>query len=469
MSRLRDGRVGMPAGLVVDDGAGQASLTHGSVGRLVVALATATMLQWLGAFAIAPLLPLYLEERDVSVSGVGVVMAAFFVGSLLSQYPAGVLTASRGHRPVLLGGLVLYAVGSVGLIVSPGLGCDAVVRALQGAGAGAFEVAVLTAVAATVPADLTGRAVSAVYTGQIAGTAIGPMLGGLAGERQMDLLFLGAAVAAAVAAVPVLILLRPDGRASAGGDALPPVGHANPASPAAAAAAGPRSGSLRALIGAGVGGLLLVAAVNGLSVGTYETCWSLLLADRDVSTEMIGLSFTLFSLPYIVCALPAGWLADHSDRRWLVTGATLAMACTVASYSFIDSFWLIMLVCCVEAIALAVSFPAAQSLLAQEAGRVGTGRAQGLFTTTQTAATAFAALTSGALYSANVHLPFLLTAVAAVAVAAVLPLLWRQVRGVVSAPGEVVAAGPALGAAEVVGTGSVVGAVPVGVGHRRVT
>ncbi|WP_311982914.1 MFS transporter [Parafrankia sp. CH37] len=120
--------------------------------------------------------------------------------------------------------------------------------------------------------------------------------------------------------------------------------------------------------------------MNGLSVGTYETCWSLLLADRDVSTEMIGLSFTLFSLPYIVCALPAGWLADHSDRRWLVTGATLAMACTVASYSFIDSFWLIMLVCCVEAIALAVSFPAAQSLLAQEAGRVGTGRAQGLFT-----------------------------------------------------------------------------------------
>ncbi|WP_283247011.1 MFS transporter [Parafrankia sp. CH37] len=113
MSRLRDGRVGMPAGLVADDGAGQASLTHGSVGRLVVALATATMLQWLGAFAIAPLLPLYLEERDVSVSGVGVVMAAFFVGSLLSQYPAGVLTASRGHRPVLLGGLVLYAVGSV--------------------------------------------------------------------------------------------------------------------------------------------------------------------------------------------------------------------------------------------------------------------------------------------------------------------------------------------------------------------
>ncbi|MCK9903525.1 multidrug ABC transporter [Parafrankia colletiae] len=418
----------------------QASLTHGSVGRLVAALGAATLLQWSGAFAIAPLLPLYLEDRDVPASSVGIVMAAFFVGSLLSQYPAGVLTAGRGHRPVLVGGLVLYAVGCVGLIVSPGLHADAVVRALQGAGAGAFEVAVLTAVAETVPPGLTGRAVSAVYTGQTAGIAIGPLLGGLAGEQRMDLLFLGAGVAAAVASIPALVLLRPDGHPRA----LPPPAHdgepARPPSPplgtpsSSRASKAPQSGRtsrrLGGLVGPGAIGLLLVAAVNGLAVGTYETCWSLLLADRDVSTELIGLSFTLFALPHIVCAMPAGWLADHSDRRWLVTGATVATGITVASYSFIESFWLIVMVCCAEAIALAISFPSAQSLLVQECGPQGAGRAQGLFTTTQTAATAVAALASGALYSANVHLPFLLTAVAAAVVAGVLPVLWHQVRGV---------------------------------------
>ncbi|MEX5634467.1 MFS transporter [Parafrankia sp. FMc2] len=424
-----------------------ASLTHGSLGRLVAALGVATLLQWSGAFAIAPLLPLYLEDRDVPASSVGIVMAAFFVGSLLSQYPAGVLTAGRGHRPVLVGGLVLYAVGCVGLILSPGLHTDAVVRALQGAGAGAFEVAVLTAVAETVPPGLTGRAVSAVYTGQTAGIAIGPLLGGLAGEQRMDLLFFGAGVAAAVASIPALVLLRPDGHPRA----LPPPGHdgepARPPSPplgtpSSSRASGARQsgrtpGRLGGLVGPGVIGLLLVAAVNGLAVGTYETCWSLLLADRDVSTELIGLSFTLFALPYIVCAMPAGWLADHSDRRWLVTGATVATGITVASYSFIESFWLIVMVCCAEAIALAISFPSAQSLLAQECGPQGAGRAQGLFTTTQTASTAVAALASGALYSANVHLPFLLTAVAAAAVASVLPVLWHQVRGVSVVPTDV--------------------------------
>ncbi|WP_018500238.1 MFS transporter [Parafrankia discariae] len=406
----------------------------------MVALGAATLLQWLGAFAIAPILPLYLEERDVSAGGVGMVMAAFFLGALLSQYPAGLATATRGHRPVLVSGLVAYAVGCAGLIVSPGIMCDTAMRVLQGAGAGAFEVAVLTAIAATVPSDLTGRAVSAVYTGQIAGTAIGPLLGGLAGEQRMDLLFLGAGVAAAVASVPVLVLLRPDGdprRAPALSD-VPVDCSATTAVTAAAATASAvpfpgaprrRGWSPRAAIGPGVAGLLLVAAVNGLAVGTYETCWSLLLTDRGVSTELVGLSFTLFSLPYIVCAMPAGWLADHNDRRWLVLAATATTGVTVATYSFIGSFWLIVLVSCAEAIALAVSFPSAQSLLAQEAGPGGAGRAQGLFTTTQTAATAGAALTSGALYAANAHLPFLLTAVAALTVAGSLPRLWRRVRG----------------------------------------
>ncbi|MEX5709235.1 MFS transporter [Parafrankia sp. FMc6] len=442
----------------------------------MVALGTATLLQWLGAFAIAPILPLYLEERDVSAGGVGVVMAAFFLGALLSQYPAGLATTTRGHRPVLVAGLVAYAVGCAGLIVSPGIMCDTVMRVLQGAGAGAFEVAVLTAIAATVPPDLTGRAVSAVYTGQIAGTAIGPLLGGLAGEQRMDLLFLGAGMAAAVASVPVLVLLRPDGPGhapalsvastgsdasavgptavgpTAGGGAGVPGGRAGGAEAVAAVAAvavhrdgspghagrrAPAWASRRrtwsplAVVGPGIEGLLLVAAVNGLAVGTYETCWSLLLTDRGISTELVGLSFTLFSLPYIVCAMPAGWLADHNDRRWLVVAATATTGVTVATYSFIGSFWLIVLVSCAEAIALAVSFPSAQSLLAQESGPGGAGRAQGLFTTTQTAATAGAALTSGALYAANAHLPFMLTAVAALAVAGSLPWLWRRVRGTV--------------------------------------
>ncbi|WP_261570751.1 MFS transporter [Frankia gtarii] len=385
-------------------------------GRLLAVLTTATLLQWLGSFAIAPLLPLYLADRHVSAAGVGVVMAAFFLGALLSQYVAGRAAAARGHRGVLLAGLAAYAAGCLGLFASTGIGMDAAMRVLQGAGAGAFEVAALTAVAGTVAPSTQGRAFSAIYTGQLLGVALGPLLGGFAGEHRMDLVFLGSGAAAVLASLPVLWLLPATVRAGSA-----------PAAPAAPAV------PTRLLLRRGVLGLLLVAGCDGLIGGVYETCWSLLMERDGASTTLIGLTFTLFALPYLVFAWPAGWLADRCDRRRLIGATTLVLSVTVASYPFLHSIPLIVLLSCLEAAGLAVAYPAAQSLLAQEsAAGDGTGRGQGLFATTQTAATVFAALVSGALFAADPRLPFVLAAFAALVTAVLLPSLWREVAGTVA-------------------------------------
>ncbi|WP_261559304.1 MFS transporter [Frankia tisae] len=377
--------------------------------RLLAVLAAATLLQWLGSFAIAPLLPLYLQDRHISAAGVGVVMAAFFLGALLSQYAAG-RAAARGHREVLLAGLAAYAAGCVGLFASTGVGMDAAMRVLQGAGAGAFEVAALTAVAATVAPGFRGRAFSAIYTGQLLGLAIGPLVGGIAGEHRMHLVFLSSGAAAVLASLPVLWL-------------LPAGARTGPALVDRVAAPG-------LLLRRGVVGLLLVAGCEGLISGVYETCWSLLMERDGASTTLIGLTFTLFALPYLVIAWPAGWLADRFDRRWLIGATMLVLSVTVASYPLLRSIPLIVLMSCLEAMGLAVAYPAAQSLLAQEsAAGDGTGRGQGLFATTETGTTVFAALVSGALFAADPRLPFLLAAIAALVTAALLPPLWRDVAG----------------------------------------
>lgn len=73
--------------------------------RLVRALAGTTFLLWLGAGAILPLLPEYLRHGGASDAVVGLVMAAYFVAALVSQYPAGRLADRVGRRRVLLGGL----------------------------------------------------------------------------------------------------------------------------------------------------------------------------------------------------------------------------------------------------------------------------------------------------------------------------------------------------------------------------
>src|SRR5262249_10586745 len=57
--------------------------------RLVTALATITLLQWLAASSTLPLLPVWLGRRGASDLVIGLAMGAFFVGALAAQYPLG--------------------------------------------------------------------------------------------------------------------------------------------------------------------------------------------------------------------------------------------------------------------------------------------------------------------------------------------------------------------------------------------
>ena len=66
-------------------------------------------LEWLGATAVLPLLPLYLKTQGASPSTTGLVMASFFLAGVLLQYPAGRLCDRFGRKPVLIGGLTAYA------------------------------------------------------------------------------------------------------------------------------------------------------------------------------------------------------------------------------------------------------------------------------------------------------------------------------------------------------------------------
>ncbi|MCL9793725.1 MFS transporter [Frankia sp. AgKG'84/4] len=410
--------------------AAPAGTPRGGAGRLLAVLTVATLLQWLGSFAIAPLLPLYLQGRDVPAAGIGVVMAAFFLGALLSQYLAGRASAIHGHRVVLLVGLAGYAAGCLGLYLSTGVEAASAARVLQGAGAGAFEVATLTAVATAVAPGMRGRAFSAVYTGQLLGVTIGPLFGGLAGEKHLDALFLASGAAGVLASLPVLWLLPATVLATttgAGGagvrrglpdDRDPPRGRSRVWS---------RAGRL---LTPGMAGLLVVAASDGLTSGVYETCWSLLMRREGMSTAVIGLTFTLFGLPYLLFAWPAGWLVDHHDRRVLVVVSVALRAAAVASYPFLPVLSVILLVGCLEGVLLSVSRPAAQSLLAQESATAGlAGRGQGLFATTQTATTVVASVASGALFAVDHRLPFVLAAASLLASALVVPMLWRAVAG----------------------------------------
>jgi len=373
-------------------------------------LSLATFLQWAGAGAIIPLLPAFLRRDGASDLLVGLAMSAFFFAGVATQYAGGRLSDRLGRRPLLVGGLVLYAAGSL-LFLAPLPAVTAVAcRALQGVGAGVAQVVAAAVLAEHVPPRERGRAFGLFFGAQIAGLAIGPLVGTTVGLRHMDLLFAGAAALQAMAIVPVVRSV--------------PV--RRPA-PTALRAAPPTRGVSR--LGRTALGVALVAAGGGLLSGTYEAVWTLLLLARHADDLQIGLSFTVFALPYMAVSVPAGWLADRLDRRRLAAVSLLVSAGFASTYPFLRDVNLMIGLAALEAVGGALAGPASQSLLADAIGPGLLGQAQGAVATSQTAATALAAAAAGALFATTTWLPFVLASLMSAAIALGATRAWRDTQG----------------------------------------
>lgn len=375
--------------------------------RIVTALIAAVFVQGVGASAVLPLLPLYLRAHGTSNALVGAVMGSFFIAGVLTQYAAGHLTDRVGHRPVIVGGLALYAGASVGFLAAVGAGGYVGLRALQGVGSGAVQVASLALVGLVVPLERRGRAFSALFAAQLGGMAIGPIAGSVAGVDHLRWLFIVTAVLSGAAVIPVML----------GG------GGKRASAPAEHHVAAPLAIS-RALIG-----VVIIGVASGLVTGVYEACWSLLMRSRGAAAWQIGLSWTLFAVPFALFSPIAGRLADRLDRRWLAGVAVVASSAFAAAYPFLTAVALLVGLGSLEAIGVAIAFPAAQSLLTQAATPQTLGRAQGLFATAETASIAVAAAVSGALFGVARWIPFLSASVAGVLLVGALPVLWRGLPG----------------------------------------
>lgn len=378
------------------------------VRRIVAAVSISEFVEWAGAAAVLPLMPVYLRHHGSSVALVGLTMAAFFAAAVLVQYPLGRLSDRIGRKKVQIGGLAVYAAASIlfGLVVSP-VGA-LVFRALQGVGGGVVDVANAATIGEVVPESYRGRAFGALFGSRTVGMAVGPFFGGLFGLGGMKWMFFAAAACALLAAAPIKLFVPGGSR------------HAGVSLPQRRAPLWRNKSVMGAIVAFFAGGVL---------VGMYETCWSLLLELRGAQSWQIGLSWTLFAFPFAVMSVPAGWLVDKLDRRYLTYIAMTGSASFAALYPFLHSVALLVALGAVEAVTVAIGQPAESSQLSQSVPAYDLGRAQGAASTAQTAATAVAATASGVLFGVDPRLPFLLVTGAMVVAIGVMALLWRHVPG----------------------------------------
>lgn len=114
--------------------------------RAVGGLAGIFALRMMGLFLILPVFALYAEGlRGHTALLVGLALGVYGLTQAVFQIPLGKLSDRIGRKPVIAGGLLLFAVGSVVAALSDTMLGVIIGRALQGAGAIAAAVLALAA------------------------------------------------------------------------------------------------------------------------------------------------------------------------------------------------------------------------------------------------------------------------------------------------------------------------------------
>jgi MFS family permease len=317
------------------------------------------------------------DATGISTASLGLITATGFVVGLVVQLLVAPLADRGGAKLLLVGGLALAVVGSTVFAYGTDLAVLLLARALIGAADGCFIPAARAIVAGSDPAragERLGRLARVDLAGFVTGPIIGSALVGPLGLRNTFLAF-------AVLALLALIGLAPR--------------HV-PALPTTVESSRP---SLVLLRDRQIGVAVVLALVLFLPVGVYDALWDRYLTDLGGSNLLIGLSFLLYGLPFVLLAAWGGRLADRVGHVRIAIVGVIALVPLVVSYGVIHSAVILAVLPMAEAVIQAATVPAAQAAMADACppGRAAAG--QGLAGATQLAGAGAAALVAAPIYA----------------------------------------------------------------------
>jgi MFS family permease len=179
---------------------------HADERRSVGVIALIAMIRMFGLFALLPVLSLYAAElRDATPLLIGLAVGGYGLTQAGFQVPLGALSDRVGRLPVIVGGLLVFAAGSLLAGASDSIYGVIAGRLLQGAGAISATLTALISDATREEVRTRSMAVFGVGIGLsfMIAMVIGPLVAGHFGVRS---LFWAAAVLAIVAALMLRLL-----------------------------------------------------------------------------------------------------------------------------------------------------------------------------------------------------------------------------------------------------------------------
>lgn len=293
-------------------------------GRLVVCgLIAATQMSW---GSVVPALPTYTAQFGIGAIGVGVIIAAFGLGRLIINIPAGLLAKRVSPWPLL----VALVFGVFVCTIATGFMTQfvpvLVLRFVAGLFSGAAITIGQTLVLSGAPPEARGRVSSILQSVQLAGAALGPALGGLAVSLwNVQAAFLAASSGCAVFLIWVLVRWRqvqPARSAVASGESR----HGQP---------GPRLSRA-----SGRATLIAIAAINGVGFVIFSVRFGgqqglvplLGVQLVDLQPWQLGLGLGAITVVALCFTHLIGVAADRWDHRFILVPLLLASAAMTPLY-----------------------------------------------------------------------------------------------------------------------------------------
>ena len=154
-----------------------------------------------GAHGVASVLGAETDDLGLSLVALGAVLALYDLAEVVLKPVFGALSDRIGAKPVIVGGLIGFALASVLALVQPSVVVLALARLGQGAAASAFSPASSAAVARLAGRERLGRAFGRYGSWKSLGYVLGPVLGILLVQGiSLQALYLTLAALAVVAA-----------------------------------------------------------------------------------------------------------------------------------------------------------------------------------------------------------------------------------------------------------------------------
>ncbi|MFM8868492.1 MAG: MFS transporter [Ilumatobacteraceae bacterium] len=353
--------------------------THHSSQRGVIVLLMATSLAVATSNSVifAALSDLQ-DEFGFSSAGLGLIAGTGFLAGLLVNLFLAPLS-DRGHsKRLIMLGMTLGAIGSVLLAFGESLGQFVFARAVIGSSFGLVFPSV-RALLANVDIERRGLLLGRLAGVELLGFVLGPLVGGLMldpfGVRNTFLFFVGLNLLSLAAVSPRTFPRLPETSESS-------------------------RLSFELLRIPEIQAAVLVFMALQAPVGIFDALWDRYLTDLGGGNTMVGVSFALYTVPFILFSSYGGRLADRHEPIRIAMWSMILVVPAVTGYGLFSSIPPVILLNIVEGVVQALAYPAAAAAVAVAAPAGRASAAQGLAGASGLLMSALIAFTSPVSYGA---------------------------------------------------------------------